>query len=47
MKEVFVVDVLQLVLQHYQLFNHHHVTKVIAIATTYQRNMGHFNDSFL
>ncbi len=38
-KEAFVVDAIQLVLEH-QLFIHHHVAKVVEVTTKYHTNMG-------
>jgi hypothetical protein len=39
-KEVFVADVIQLALEHRQLFTHHHATKVVEVVAKYQTNMG-------
>jgi G:T-mismatch repair DNA endonuclease (very short patch repair protein) len=39
-KEDFIVDAIQLALEHHQLFIHHHVAKVVKVATKYHTNMG-------
>jgi len=39
-KDVFVANVIQLALEHCQLFTHHHATKVIEVAAKYCTNMG-------
>jgi hypothetical protein len=39
-KEAFVVNPIQLVLEHCQLFTHHHATKAIEVTTKYRTNMG-------
>jgi len=42
-----VANVVWLAIQHQQHFTHHHATKVIKIATKYQKNVGIFYDSSL
>jgi hypothetical protein len=39
-KEAFVANVIQLALEHHQLFTHHHATKVVKVAAKYRTNMG-------
>ncbi len=39
-KEAFVVDAIRLVLEHCQLFTHHHAIKVIEVIPKYHTNMG-------
>jgi uncharacterized membrane protein (DUF2068 family) len=39
-KEVFVANAIQLVLECYQLFTHHHTVKVVEFAAKYCINMG-------
>jgi hypothetical protein len=47
-KEAFVVNAIQHVLEHHQLFTHHHVTKIVIITTNYCTTMGiAFNSSSL
>jgi hypothetical protein len=38
--EAFVANAIRLVLEHHQLFTHHHVTKALKAATKYRTNMG-------
>jgi hypothetical protein len=46
--EAFVANAIQLTLEHYQLFIHHHVAKVIEVVPKYCTNMGiPFNSSSL
>jgi hypothetical protein len=39
-KEAFVANAIRLVLEHHQLFTHHHATKAVEAATKYHTNMG-------
>jgi hypothetical protein len=39
-KEAFVTNAIRLALERRQLFTHHHVVKVIEVATKYCTNMG-------
>jgi hypothetical protein len=39
-KEAFVANAIRLVLEHHQLFTHHHATKAIDVATKYRIIMG-------
>jgi hypothetical protein len=39
-KEAFVANAIQLVLEHHQLLTHHHVAKVVEVATKYRTSMG-------
>jgi hypothetical protein len=39
-KEAFVANVIQLALEHHQLFTHHHATKVVEVVAKYYTNMG-------
>jgi hypothetical protein len=43
--EAFVVDAIWLVLEHCQLFTHHHATKVIKAIAKYCTNMGIVSNS--
>ncbi len=39
-REAFIVNAIQLALEHCQLFIHHHVPKVVKVAVKYCTNMG-------
>jgi hypothetical protein len=38
--EAFVVDAIRLAFEHFQLFTHHHTTKVVEVVAKYRTNMG-------
>jgi threonine synthase len=40
MKEAFVIDAIQLALEHHKLFIHHHAAKVVKAVAKYHTNMG-------
>jgi hypothetical protein len=44
-KETFVANAIRLVLEHYQLFTHHHAAKAVEATAKYRTNMGILSSS--